>query len=126
MLWDNVIAWRTDGVMWGGWGGLRHTWATSAGAAGQDSDEHWGWEAEKAGLVDLLAKNKMVNERQTSCMTFNLNQEVADFKPHLPIVMGKNEVFLALLCSSAVMAASKDRHIRCPWEKHQNTGLNLD
>ncbi len=41
-------------------------------------------------------------------MTFNLNKEETGFKPHLPIVMGKNGVFLALLCSSAVMLPKTD------------------
>lgn len=145
----------TDGVMWGSWGGLRHTWATSTGAAViAGSEPGWATGQDEARLVGLLInthKNKYMQEWDCdnrndpvvlwSCWTFNTNyvkktphhsrglrtENVPHYKQwykiqsDLPIVIGKNGVAPALRCSSALMAASRDRHILCPWHKQTHT-----
>lgn len=148
--------------MWGWWGGLRHTWATSIGAAGARSEAGWVKGQEEAEVVGLLEEKKKNTHtiyawvRLRHCNTvlmldikykwwgvitilmhvkhwglkmslFGVIYCRLEEHSDLPIVIGKNGVAPALRCSSAMMAASKDRHILWPWhnDKHKFTSLQL-
>lgn len=92
----------TEGVICGTWEGN----AVSGGSEWDGGDGELGL----AGLLKRYEKhpsNKAKgqrNDQQTSATAFS----------HLPMVMGKKGTLLVLRCSSAVMAASRARHMLWP------------
>lgn len=95
--------------MWGGWGG-DPVW----GGAGQEGRGDELRESGITGLLGWMAYIKPVLAAWGKDNNETNKIRMPALSTHLPIVMGKKGTFLVLRCSSAVMAASRDRHMLCP------------
>lgn len=67
------------------------------------------WEVKENKHLSRKTRNITKKQKQRKVVT-----RWPEFSCHLPIVMGKKGTSLVLRCSSAVMAASRDKHMAWP------------
>lgn len=108
-----VMSELTEGVICGGLGGD----AVSGGTGCEGADDEPG-ASELTGLLGSKRKQTFVTQDEKYNRKKKKERKAVtrwpEFCCHLPIVMGKKGTSLVLRCSSAVMAASRDKHMAWP------------
>lgn len=106
-----VVSELTEGVICGGLGGD----AVSGGTGCEGADDEPG-ASELTGLLGSKRKQTFVtqDEKYNKTKQRKAVTRWPEFSCHLPIIMGKKGTSLVLRCSSAVMAASRDKHMAWP------------